>query len=160
MSDFKFWGWDKKPRTMLRFVKTGDIFCFQLDDDKYGFGRIMSLMTVGHISEFFDLFSKKPVITEEEINRAKRIIDPIIIDTYSLFDKKIESGSDWRIIGHQRGYSPKNVDGIYFAFGVGHDCKKKDFYGNVSHISQDEWENTPKLSPKGDYDIKKLLVDF
>ncbi|HGN3428356.1 TPA: phosphotriesterase, partial [Proteus mirabilis] len=26
MSDFKFWGWDKKPRTMLRFVKPGDIF--------------------------------------------------------------------------------------------------------------------------------------
>ncbi|MGM7491034.1 phosphotriesterase, partial [Proteus mirabilis] len=25
MSDFKFWGWDKKPRTMLRFVKPGDI---------------------------------------------------------------------------------------------------------------------------------------
>ncbi|EOY6912024.1 phosphotriesterase, partial [Proteus mirabilis] len=24
MSDFKFWGWDKKPRTMLRFVKPGD----------------------------------------------------------------------------------------------------------------------------------------
>ncbi|EAR4317538.1 phosphotriesterase, partial [Salmonella enterica] len=20
MSDYKFWGWDKKPRTMLRFV--------------------------------------------------------------------------------------------------------------------------------------------
>ncbi|EAM2544585.1 phosphotriesterase, partial [Salmonella enterica] len=25
MSDYKFWGWDKKPRTMLRFVKPGDI---------------------------------------------------------------------------------------------------------------------------------------
>ncbi|HHP8476664.1 TPA: phosphotriesterase, partial [Klebsiella aerogenes] len=24
MSNFKFWGWDKKPRTMLRFVKPGD----------------------------------------------------------------------------------------------------------------------------------------
>ncbi|EAP4008886.1 phosphotriesterase, partial [Salmonella enterica] len=26
MSDYKFWGWDKKSRTMLRFVKPGDIF--------------------------------------------------------------------------------------------------------------------------------------
>ncbi|EOY6911602.1 phosphotriesterase, partial [Proteus mirabilis] len=25
MSDFKFWGWNKKPRTMLRYVKPGDI---------------------------------------------------------------------------------------------------------------------------------------
>ncbi|HGB1595542.1 TPA: phosphotriesterase, partial [Salmonella enterica subsp. enterica serovar Lansing] len=24
MSDYKFWGWDKKPRTMLRFVKPGE----------------------------------------------------------------------------------------------------------------------------------------
>lgn len=25
----KIWGWDKKKRTMLRFIKPGDIFCFQ-----------------------------------------------------------------------------------------------------------------------------------
>ncbi|EQB8803627.1 phosphotriesterase, partial [Proteus mirabilis] len=24
MSDFKFWGWNKKPRTMLRYEKPGD----------------------------------------------------------------------------------------------------------------------------------------
>ncbi|EBD8041094.1 phosphotriesterase, partial [Salmonella enterica] len=34
MSDYKFWGWDKKSRTMLRFVKPGDIFCFKLDEDR------------------------------------------------------------------------------------------------------------------------------
>ncbi|WP_408603357.1 Imm26 family immunity protein, partial [Salmonella enterica] len=45
MSDYKFWGWDKKPRTMLRFVKPGDIFCFKLDEDRYCFGRIITLMT-------------------------------------------------------------------------------------------------------------------
>ncbi|EAB0058867.1 phosphotriesterase, partial [Salmonella enterica] len=27
MSYFKVWDWDKKLRTMLRFVKLGDIFC-------------------------------------------------------------------------------------------------------------------------------------
>ncbi|EAR8131262.1 phosphotriesterase, partial [Salmonella enterica] len=34
MSYFKVWDWDKKLRTMLRFVKLGDIFCFKLDGDR------------------------------------------------------------------------------------------------------------------------------
>lgn len=160
MSNFKFWGWDKKPRTMLRFVKPGDIFCFKLDDKKYAFGRVMSLMTVGHLSEIFNISSSYPVITESEIESAKRINGPIIIDTYSLFDKKIESGSDWRIIGHQSNYLPKNIDDVFFAFGVGDSCKKKDFHGKVSNISEEEWKILPKLSPKGDFDIKNLLADL
>lgn len=90
MSDYKFWGWDKKPRTMLRFVKPGDIFCFKLDEDRYCFGRIITLMTVGHLSELFDIIKKSPGITELEISNARRIIEPIIVDTYSLFDKKLE----------------------------------------------------------------------
>lgn len=47
------------------------------------------------------------------------------MDTYSLFDKKLENGSDWRIIGHQVNYNPKNLDGIYFALGIGDSCKRK-----------------------------------
>lgn len=53
-------------------------------------------------------------------------------------DKKIEPESDWRIIGHQDNYSPENVDEIYFAFGIGDSCKKKDFYGNVFPIDESE----------------------
>ncbi len=34
----KIWGWEKKPRTMLRFLKSGDIFCFKYDDHTYCFG--------------------------------------------------------------------------------------------------------------------------
>lgn len=157
MSDFKFWGWDKKPRTMLRFVKPGDIFWFKLDEGKYCFGRIMSLMTVGHVAEFFDIFMESPTISESDLNNSKRIIKPIIIDSYSLFDKKIEEGSDWRIVGHQDNYTPENIDDIYFAFGIGDFCKKKDFFGNVTSISEREWELLPKLSPKSNFDIKKLL---
>ena len=31
----KIWGWEKKPRTMLRYLKIGDIFCFQYDEHTY-----------------------------------------------------------------------------------------------------------------------------
>lgn len=133
MSDYKFWGWDKKPRTMLRFVKPGDIFCFKLDEDRYCFGRIITLMTVGHLSELFDIIKKSTGITELEISNARRIIE------------------------HQVNYNPKNLDGIYFALGIGDSCKKKDCYGNDFLISESEWKTLPKLSPKGGFDIKKRL---
>lgn len=133
MSDYKFWGWDKKPRTMLRFVKPGDIFCFKLYEDRYCFGRIITLMTVGHLSELFDIIKKSPGITELEISNARRIIE------------------------HQVNYNPKNLDGIYFALGIGDSCKKKDCYGNDFLISESEWKTLPKLSPKGGFDIKKRL---
>lgn len=133
MSDYKFWGWDKNPRTMLRFVKPGDIFCFKLDEDRYCFGRIITLMTVGHLSELFDIIKKSPGITELEISNARRIIE------------------------HQVNYNPKNLDGIYFALGIGDSCKKKDCYGNDFLISESEWKTLPKLSPKGGFDIKKRL---
>ncbi|EPS9066835.1 hypothetical protein AHYW_002445 [Providencia manganoxydans] len=157
MSDFKFWGWDKKPRTMLRFVKPGDIFCFQLESDTYGFGRIISKITTGHVAEIFDITSKTPTINSSEIISATRKLPPIILDTYSLFDKKIEKGSDWRVIGNQKDYIPTNVDDIYFTFGVDDSCKKKDIFDNTYSISQEESTKYPRLSPFGDYDIKKLL---
>ncbi|EHC2154041.1 phosphotriesterase [Salmonella enterica] len=118
---------------MLRFVKPGDIFCFKLDEDRYCFGRIITLMAVGHLSELFDIIKKSPGITELEISNARRIIE------------------------HQVNYNPKNLDGIYFALGIGDSCKKKDCYGNDFLISESEWKTLPKLSPKGGFDIKKRL---
>ncbi|ENP3621660.1 immunity 26/phosphotriesterase HocA family protein [Salmonella enterica] len=118
---------------MLRFVKPGDIFCFKLDEDRYCFGRIITLMTVGHLSELFDIIKKSPGITELEISNARRIIE------------------------HQVNYNPKNLDDIYFALGIGDSCKKKDCYGNDFLISESEWKTLPKLSPKGGFDIKKRL---
>ena len=37
----KIWGWEKKPRTMRRYIKIGDIFCFKYDDHSYRFGRLL-----------------------------------------------------------------------------------------------------------------------
>ncbi|MFP1785878.1 immunity 26/phosphotriesterase HocA family protein [Lonsdalea quercina] len=159
MSDFDFWGWEKKPKTMLRFVKPGDIFCFKINDDKYGFGRIISKLTPGHVVEVFNLLLPKPIVSEKEIVNSKRAFPPVVIDTYGLFDKKVEPTSDWRIIGHQKDYLPKDMNGFYFFFGIGNSCKKKDIFGNVYPITEDEAELLPELSPHTDYDIKKLLVN-
>ncbi|WP_330986338.1 MULTISPECIES: immunity 26/phosphotriesterase HocA family protein [Enterobacterales] len=160
MSDFKFWGWDKKPRTMLRFVKSGDIFCFRLDEGKYCFGRVISKIMTGHVAELFNFTSPVPEVTGKNIIELERVIDPIVIDTYSLFDKKVESGGDWRIIGHQSNYEPTNVEHVYFSYGLGSSCKKEDVFGNAYSISEKEAWSLPRLSPQGDYDVKQLLKEI
>lgn len=69
MSNFKFWGWDKKPRTMLRFVKPGDIFCLKFDESNYYFGRVISKIITGHVVEIFDFVATTPELTEEDISK-------------------------------------------------------------------------------------------
>ena len=41
MDRVNLWGWDKKTRTMLRFIKVGDILCFKINEseEKYGYGH-------------------------------------------------------------------------------------------------------------------------
>lgn len=68
MGKFGLWGWDKKKRTMLRFIKPGDIFCFQYAENTYGFGRVLSRMDIGNIVEIFDFISDQPIISEKNIS--------------------------------------------------------------------------------------------
>ena len=109
----KIWGWEKKPRTMLRFLKIGDIFCFKYDDYTFCFGRIMADVMF-HIVEIFDYISDQPVISEEDILGANRLlVTPL--DTYSLFDRRSEG--EWRIIGHQEDYVPPEIRKTFGSFG-------------------------------------------
>ncbi|NUF50232.1 immunity 26/phosphotriesterase HocA family protein [Gilliamella sp. ESL0250] len=156
MSDFKLWGWDKKTRTMLRFIKAGDIFCFKLDEQRYCFGRIIIKIFIGHVAELFDNISNSPDISEAEIKQARRLIEPVILDSYSLFDRKSEG--EWRIIGHQQNYVPTDMNGVYFTYGEEPWCKKMDIWENEIPISGKEAESLPRVAPLGDYNIRKELL--
>ncbi|MEE7569548.1 immunity 26/phosphotriesterase HocA family protein [Citrobacter werkmanii] len=160
MSNFKFWGWNKKPRTMLRFIKPGDIFCFQQNEERYFFGRIISKIMTGHVVEIFNYSSNQPSIDEQTINSSERLFSPIVIDTYGLFDRKIYNESDYRIIGHQNNYTPTHLEHIYFTYGIDKWCKKVDIWGNETPITSEEAKTIPDLSPYGDYDIKQLLKEY
>ncbi|KVV12599.1 MULTISPECIES: immunity 26/phosphotriesterase HocA family protein [unclassified Pseudomonas] len=160
MSDVKFWGWNKKARTMIRFIKPGDIFCFRVKDNEYRFGRIISKFPTGHLAEIFNLTSSEPNISKEKLNNATRIFSPIILDSYMLFDRKIETDGDWRIIGHQEKYTPTDVDNIYFTYGIEESCKKIDAFGNITSISEKEALGIPSLFPQNDYKIKNLLLQY
>lgn len=155
MGEFDLWGWEKKKRTMLRFIKPGDIFCFQYAENTYGFGRVISRMDVGNIVEIFDFISEHPIISEMDIAESRRMFYPVNLDLYSLFDRKAEG--EWRIIGHQENYVPVNMDNVYFTYGIAKSCKKVDIHGNKISISEEEARGIPRLSLIGDYHIKELV---
>ena len=151
----KIWGWEKKKRTMLRYIKSGDIFCFTLNADTYCFGRIVTELIVGHVAEIFDYMSSEPTIDEEEIMKSSRLIEPVILDSYSLFDRKLDK--EWRIIGRQEEYVPEGFENVYFTYGIGRSCKITDIWGNKQAISEVESKNYPEVSPNGDFKVKELI---
>lgn len=155
MQEIKFWGWEKKRRTLFKYIKPGDIFCFKLNEELYGFGRIISEASIGHFVEIFAYVSENPVIEIENINNSCRLMQVVEISTYMLFDCKDEG--DWRIIGHQEHFVPKGVDGVYFTYGVGSGCKKVDVFGNEWLIKEEEKANYLELWPRHDHDIKKMV---
>lgn len=155
----KLWGWDKKPRTMLRYIKIGDTFCFKYDDHTYCFGQIISKVQF-YIAGIWGYVSEQPAISKDIVLNAEYLlITPL--DVYSLFDRKREGElkREWRIIGHQDDYALKCVEDIWFAWGIGFDCRKSDIFGNTVSISEDEWRTLQKLSPKGEYEVKQMLSD-
>lgn len=157
MSQLKIWGWNKKPRTMLRYIRPGDLFCLRLDEGKYAFGRIVSKIFGGHVAEFFDFFSPAPDAAISSLGGAKATLSPTLIDAYSLFDKKVEEGSDWRIIGCQENYVPVDLDDVYFVYGLEGLCKKIDIFDRETAASVFDQMKYPRLSPLGDHDVRQLL---
>lgn len=156
--EFELWGWDKKPRTLLRYIDAGQIFCFKLEDNKFCFGRIMTYNNVGHIAEFFDYCSNTPEITKEIIESSERVAVEII-SSYTLFDRKTEG--EWRIIGNCGNYIPTDVENIIFYYGLGSGTRLTDYFGHEKFVPLSEAKKYPPLSACGDYQIrmkiKKLL---
>ena len=151
----KFTTWEKKPRTMLRYLKPGNIFCFVRRPGVYGFGRIMTDVNMGHMAEIFDYFSETPVITEQQVLDSKRAWGPLCLDSYALFDRKYKS--DWRIIGHQDGYEPTDYEGVYLVYGSKGLQRRIDIFENETRVDDAEASRWPSYSPNGDYDVQEDL---
>lgn len=160
----KIWGWDKKERTMLRFLKSGDIFCFLLSEstfalglnkNMYGFGRIIAKVNLGHTAEIFNYFSHKPEIDENIIKTYGRAFRPIILSSYILFDRK--TIGDWRIIGKEEKYIHSGDDDVFFIWGDPSSPKKSNIYGKSSIATKDDVNIYPYEVAETDKTIKNSL---
>ena len=107
--------WNEKPRTKMRFIKIGDIFCYQFSEEMFVFGQILGKVNVGHVIQFFDIFQARLTITVEELSRAQFIGKPIIVDSYTLFDRS--PVWSWQIIGHQADFDPSSFKNLAFKWG-------------------------------------------
>ena len=115
MPQIKIREWNEKPRTKLRFIKIGDIFCYQFSEEMFVFGQILGKVNVGHVIQFFDIFQARLTITVEELSRAQFIGKPIIVDSYTLFDRS--PVWSWQIIGHQVDFDPSPFKDLAFKWG-------------------------------------------
>lgn len=158
MTKLKLFEWNKKTRTVLRSIKPGDIFMFKIEDEKFGTGRIMSKVDFGHVAELLDCFSDSPQVSAEALQGAKRIGHPIVLASYTLFDKKLTG--DWRIVAHEDGYSVSAREQIFFSYGAGMSFKRIDIFGKEVKISKSEAEKLPIYSPREDWDIKEMVAAY
>jgi hypothetical protein len=128
---------------MIRFIKPGDIFMFKLNHiEGYGMGRIISDNIVGNIVEVFDVVLLSPEY-KGDIDSLKRLMPPLILDSYSLFDRKFPDLGEWRIVGRQENFEPKNMDNVFFWYGMEGGRVKVDYLGNKTRISDKECELYP-----------------
>ncbi|MCQ3028230.1 immunity 26/phosphotriesterase HocA family protein [Pseudomonas tremae] len=152
MSELKIFKWEESKRKQLRYIKAGDIFCFDLGGIGYGLGRIMTRNSLGHVAEIF-----KGVLDTPQICHAsfKRVGEPVILDSYSLFDRKTEG--DWRIVAHDPNYEPPLNESIRFVYGVADNRTEVDIFDN-EYPSGNLSGKLPRYSPKGDAQIKEVFT--
>ena len=97
MNKANIWRWSKKKtKTTLKNIKAGDIFCFTQEDGTYYFGQIISKIITGHVAEIFRMVKKDALITPAELEHIDPITAPVVLDSYSLFDKKTDPPRECR----------------------------------------------------------------
>ncbi|MNE10596.1 hypothetical protein D3C81_437010 [compost metagenome] len=149
MTSLEVYEWDKKIKTSYKKIKSGDIFCFALDSKKYGVGRIITQNSLGHVVEIFDKVLNVPAVDSLSF---KRLGDPVILDSYSLFDRKAEG--DWRIVAHDLYYRPSKQESVRYVYGVADNVKLVDIFDNESSLVGSKCDY-PSYSPMGDKDVKE-----
>lgn len=122
MKSLKIFGWQKE-KTLYRYIKSGDIFCYQIAEKLYGYGRIIAKNYWSATAEFFDYFTQNPAdFNFEKINNYP-VLFKCILDCVTLFQSKLES--DWRIIAQDPNYinkNPKEITSISIIDGVAHNA--------------------------------------
>lgn len=137
-------------------VSPGDIFAYRLDDNRFGFGRIVANVSIGAIAEIFDFFSSQPIFDHSW--EKKWLIPPVPIESYSLLE--VGALGDWRIVDHQPGYVPdERFHALRYVYGAApFALTVTDIFENSRPISAQEAEGLPEFSPYDDFRFKELIM--
>jgi hypothetical protein len=137
--------------------KPGDIFAFMLDNGKFGFGRVVSIVSIGAVIEIFDYISDQPIFDYSKL--GKWLVEPLTINNYGLLDAKKDG--DWRIIGHTADYVPgTEFKNIRFVYGTPpHSLTAVDIYDNEEPITVEFAKKFRTYDSNGDYDVKEILKE-
>ncbi|HDS1509318.1 hypothetical protein I5U67_05610 [Stenotrophomonas maltophilia] len=123
---------------MLRFIRAGDVFCFTRNDRKFYFGQIISKALIGHCVQIFDLCKYAPEISKNELLHVKVTIPPIILDSYAIFDRKVDVHGDWRVIGQSDIGDTSRFESYFFCYGIESNWKKISAMGSDEQVISDE----------------------
>ena len=145
MSNLKILGWDKKPKTLYRYIKEGDIFAFQIKIDLFGFGRILAKNPLGVSAEIFDVFEANPddFFRNKNYDRTTTLF-VTILDAHSLFQEKLDT--EWRIIAKDTNYDNPYAD-IYTSISPIMKIMHNPDFSKKMEITKEEAVSTIKQFP-------------
>jgi hypothetical protein len=141
-------------------LQTGDIISFELDLEKYGFARVLTKTNLGDAIDVYDYFSNNPNDYKEAIKAQPLFEQPVILDGYSLFWKRLRG--NWELMERDENfiYGEEKKEKVKFKYGSQGFYELVDLNGtHYNNVSQEEAEKYPNYSPYGDLDIKRR-VDF
>lgn len=165
-SKIELWGWEKKPRTMLRHIKVGDIVCFEIDKTgtKFGYGQLISkLKTGGFVLKAMNIVHNNPNdITIYEVLNSDLFGKPCILDAYTAFDKKMTKNGEWRIIGREIEFiaNKEDLDSIYFVYGINGYKKRINLLNEEEIISDMEADNYPDAGINTGDQVKMWYIKY
>ena len=133
----------------------GDIFAFKIKDECFGFGRLISKVSVGMVAEIFDYISPHPIFDMTKTDSW--LIQPLVLDTYSLFERRLEG--DWRIIAHTEPFvADSKYDNIKFIYGEPpNNLKAVSVDDKTQPISSDAARGCREYAPYGDYHVIQFV---
>ncbi|WP_241807117.1 Imm26 family immunity protein [Pseudomonas putida] len=132
---------------------SGDILAFKIDEEVYGFARLIRKIELGYVSEIYCETAVSPSEGLSVINKIKKF--PVILDTFSL----LEMGEgEWSVIGNAKGENDDKIDGLRFVFGTPpFDLKSIDVNEDEKKISENDSLGLPPYEQMGDEDVKELF---
>ena len=145
MNNLKILGWNKKPKTLYRYIKEGDIFAFQIKIDLFGFGRILAKNPLGVSAEIFDIFTSNPddFLRNKDFDKMTTLFITIL-DAHSLFQEKLDT--EWRIIAKNTDYYNPYAD-IYTSVNPIMKIMHNPDFSKKIEITKEEAVSTIKQFP-------------